>query len=224
MNQHKVQTVQTFFQLMIAGGLIITATGGFGSYKLMIAGGVITATGGFGSYFIGKKIKYVVVSPNLISVNKKVVKEFILSVTNNLDYSIYDVCLEIRIQKGDLNISDIIIDILDKPIDKQNKSPRYWYINYETKSGKIIKHLFSDYIKAHFSKEFSVKIDCTKCSEKSKISLKVTRWFDSPSKFKVKHNKRSLPEIFKDFFTEDEIDATKEKTSFFMKIKSPDPE
>jgi len=190
--------------------------------------------GGFGSYLSVKKIDQqkemfqnetnVVVSPNSISVNPKVIKECISSVTSNLDYSIYGVCLEIRIPKGDLKMSDIKIDPLDKPIDEQNSSPRYWSVNYETNSGKIIKQLFSDHLKAHSSKEFSVKIDCAKCIEKSEVSLKVISWEKSPSTFKVEHNKRSLPEKFEDLLTEDPEDTAKEKPTVFMKIKSPEPE
>jgi hypothetical protein len=195
---------------------------------------MVSGVGALGSFFAGRKIdqqkeffekeENVVVSPNVISVNPRLIKDFILSVTNNLDYSIYEVCLEISIPNGDLEISHIKIDPLDKPLDEQNSSPRYWYIDYETKSGKIIKQVFSDHLKAHSTKEFSVKIDCTKCTEKSEVSLNVTSWEKSPSKFEVEHNKRSLPEKFEDLLTENPEDSPKEKTTSFMKIRTPEAE
>lgn len=165
---------------------------------VLIASGLATACY---TYLENDRLQ-VFASPGRISVIRGTNKAFTLGIANNLDHGIYEACLEISVEGGDMGLDGITITPLDRSSDP-SQTPRYWFLVYRLRSGKSVKHLFADYMAPHSTKEFLVNANCANCAEASVVVFKMVSWAKSPSKFEFRHDKDKLPNRFNDIFKGD---------------------
>jgi hypothetical protein len=165
------------------------------SILLIIYGGYKTVT------LLIESHKYnLFVSPEEIEVHRQTNKEFILKVTNNYDFPLYDIQLEMLVQRGDLKSNKIKL----KPIKKVEGLPGnvMGLFGYDKETGKQWQMIMFADLNAHSTKEFLTIADCTNCAENSTVTFEVTHWSNSPSSFSFKPKKdfNKAPKNFEDFF------------------------
>lgn len=158
-------------------------------------------------------------SPSEIKLMPRTNKDFILTVSNNKDYAIFDVNLSICSDNQSIDTSFLEID----PVEKDVIPNLPFSIVGITLSNGCSSILFHS-INPHSSKQFRVRLKGEKIEVKSRISFLVYDWAPAPSSFDLsitKEQSLSFPKNFQEYFDDKSPDTEKTGQDFFQSWRAP---
>lgn len=127
----------------------------------------------------------VFVKPDSYSITPKSNSQFLLKLTNNLDFSVFDVAIRVRIEKGDLTAENIDM----RPVDRSKITSDLGGIKvhhdlfgflYTDNEGRSVGQYNVYDIDGKQTKTFEVKIDGSQTTQEVELSFSVIEFSEKP--------------------------------------------
>jgi hypothetical protein len=196
-----------------------------GKYKIILSITIFIVIGGICSYPIKEQWKKdhekIVVSPKEIIFNAPANKDFVLSIINNQEVAVYNVCLGICLNSRTNDFTAIKIkSVIEELLPGIPLSPPEMSLS----NGCYVKVI--GYIKPYSTKELYITIEGKKLKTGSKVAFRVYNWYLEPHFESTKTDKeyalrKDPPKNFKDVFNNKLSESEKTGHVYYMKIKLP---
>lgn len=126
------------------------------------------------------------VVPDSIDVSPGYNKKSLIKIVNNQDFPLYQIDLQISVEKGDLSVDDIKLNPKDEAKIKSNLggvivSNDVFGLGVITNEGKREDHIIIYDVDAHSTKEYFAEINANKARQQSKIIFKIVRSDKQPA-------------------------------------------